>query len=266
MRFGKLTLPKELPKRNRSRYWLCQCDCGNQCEVAEKHLNENGTKSCGCLSRRAEPHTIGMRFGKLTLLEELPKRNGGRYWLCRCDCGNQCEVAAKHLNENGTKSCGCLFDELAAEKQTDLTGRRFGRLTVLERLYRRGNHTYWRCRCDCGQEIKASLTNLYHGYVMSCGCLHAEQAKINMRNNIHFVQDTCVEKIACQREMVTNTSGHRGVRQVESGNWRAFLTFQKKRHNLGTYKTFEEAVAARLEGEEIYFKTFLDNYYAKQKA
>lgn len=85
-----------------------------------------------------------------------------------------------------------------------------------------------------------------------------------MKTAIHFVDGTCVEKIACQKESAANTSGHRGVYRRENGKWRASMEFQRKRINLGTYDTFEEAVAARLNGEEIY-RNFLTEYYANKQ-
>jgi hypothetical protein len=49
----------------------------------------------------------------------------------------------------------------------DLTGQRFGRLTVLRRDHRH----YWRCRCECGHETVARCDHLATGRTQSCGCL-----------------------------------------------------------------------------------------------
>ena len=35
---------------------------------------------------------------------------------------------------------------------SDLTGRRFGQLTVIRRDHADRGGTYWLCVCDCGQE------------------------------------------------------------------------------------------------------------------
>ena len=57
----------------------------------------------------------------------------------------------------------------------DITGERFGFLVAIERfVYRepRGaTVSYWRCRCDCGEETETALGNLRAGQVLSCGCL-----------------------------------------------------------------------------------------------
>src|SRR5215471_18260115 len=58
----------------------------------------------------------------------------------------------------------------------DLTGQRFGRLTVLHRTGKdRQRHTIWRCRCDDGNEIDVRTENL-GTHTNSCGCLRREQA------------------------------------------------------------------------------------------
>jgi hypothetical protein len=68
-------------------------------------------------------------------------------------------------------------------KLIDLTGRRFGMLTVIERA-----GTYispgdlkkeptWRCRCDCGKESIAYACNLRSGGTRSCGCLRKQNRR-----------------------------------------------------------------------------------------
>lgn len=58
----------------------------------------------------------------------------------------------------------------------DLTGQRFGKLTVLERASN-GNHkqTRWLCRCDCGNERIVQARSLKSGNTKSCGCLQKEK-------------------------------------------------------------------------------------------
>lgn len=57
-------------------------------------------------------------------------------------------------------------------KMIDLTGRRFGKLTVLEQSGRSNQgRVKWRCRCDCGAEAIVSGTDLRSGQTKSCGCL-----------------------------------------------------------------------------------------------
>lgn len=56
----------------------------------------------------------------------------------------------------------------------DLTGKKFGKLTVLRRgqnLKKGKNIVTWDCVCDCGKQKTITRTNLIAGHVKSCGCL-----------------------------------------------------------------------------------------------
>lgn len=56
----------------------------------------------------------------------------------------------------------------------DLTGQRFGRLTVIKRHTPKGQKVRWLCKCDCGNEKDISAYELTSGNTKSCGCLQAE--------------------------------------------------------------------------------------------
>lgn len=65
------------------------------------------------------------------------------------------------------------------QKVKDITGQKFGRLTVLYRDTNEHSYkgAYWVCRCDCGNEHVVLGTNLRRGAVQSCGCMSVEQGK-----------------------------------------------------------------------------------------
>lgn len=50
-RYGKLKVIEEQGVVNKTRYWVCQCDCGNTVFVNTNRLVSGKTKSCGCLSK-----------------------------------------------------------------------------------------------------------------------------------------------------------------------------------------------------------------------
>lgn len=60
-------------------------------------------------------------------------------------------------------------------KSIDLTGKKFGRLTVL-RQFKKGSVKYCECECDCEKHtIKIiNASNLTRGLTKSCGCLSVE--------------------------------------------------------------------------------------------
>ena len=54
----------------------------------------------------------------------------------------------------------------------DLTGKRFGKLTVIERTQNDLSYgSKWLCRCDCGNTVVVLSNNLRRGNTRSCGCL-----------------------------------------------------------------------------------------------
>ena len=63
----------------------------------------------------------------------------------------------------------------------DLTGQKFGRLTVLrqapDKIKPSGAHSkMWECKCDCGNIKIISRSSLVSGDTVSCGCYHKEHA------------------------------------------------------------------------------------------
>ena len=143
------------------------------------------------LKKRILTITPGASFGHLTVLEETKEReNGYTVWRCRCDCGNEYLAASRKLKNGGAVSCKDPSCEYYAEAlrirhhREDLTGRRFGKLTVLgpamaeqktpdmKEVKRDDNgRILWDCKCDCGNKCEATSSELKTGNRKSCGCL-----------------------------------------------------------------------------------------------
>lgn len=71
----------------------------------------------------------------------------------------------------------------------DLTGQKFGRLTIIEFVGRNRHYTpLWRCACECGSESIATTSNLRKGTSQSCGCLQKELA--SARTKTHGMSHT----------------------------------------------------------------------------
>lgn len=60
---------------------------------------------------------VGIKYGRLTVLEELPRdiNSGKDMWLCQCECGNLKKTRGVNLRIGATKSCGCLRNERVKE-------------------------------------------------------------------------------------------------------------------------------------------------------
>lgn len=120
--FGRLTVLSYAYSKNGSRYWKCQCECGNIAYVTTKSLNSGNTQSCGCLhhenvrkmnvktkSKTDQEQIVGQTFDFLTVLEKVPSDKGKTYYLCKCNnCGNIKQIAYSDLVSDRVHACGCL--------------------------------------------------------------------------------------------------------------------------------------------------------------
>ena len=121
---------------------------------------------------------VGQRFGKLVVIKysHAIDRNGKiyHYYKCKCDCGQETFAERNQLLDGRKKSCPCNG---RIQDLNDIVGQRFGKLVVLEYLYSKhlpGNllNHFYKCKCDCGNEIvvkRASLLSTIKPR-KSCGC------------------------------------------------------------------------------------------------
>ncbi len=64
-------------------------------------------------------------------------------------------------------------------KLIDLVGKRFGKLTVIEKAQSKkypsgGGAVVYLCKCDCGNQKEIIAGNLRSGHTTSCGCVQGE--------------------------------------------------------------------------------------------
>lgn len=82
----------------------------------------------------------------------------------------------------------------------DLTGQKFGRLTVLEQaddfVSSGGNKVSgWLCKCDCGNEVRVRGASLLNGTTKSCGCYALSPESKNTKNTIHLFKKEILVKV-----------------------------------------------------------------------
>ena len=144
--------------------------------------------------------------------------------------------------------------------ELELTGMRFGRLTVIEKTAERKNRkTLWRCRCDCGNECVEIGYLLKNGSVKSCGCLQREaRLRQSMRNSV------LKEHIYSKTLNSNNRSGIKGVFwNSQKQMWQAKIKYDYKNYHLCFSDDIRICAAARKEAERaVQNGTFL-RYYGK---
>lgn len=121
----------------------------------------------------AREDLTGKSFGNLKVIRRLEEKKDGYFlWLCQCTCGNTRKVDTRRLKRGTVTSCGCISkgDARQGKIAEDLTGRRFGKLTVLYRTQNQRGRTCWMCRCDCGRKKAVTAHELKAGKTKSCGC------------------------------------------------------------------------------------------------
>lgn len=146
-------------------------------------------------------------------------------------------------------------------RKLDLTGQRYGRLTVLGPAENIGSRTAWRCRCDCGRETVVRTNRLRSGHTTSCGCRAPGAAPGRGLFGLTYIDGTCIEMLQTKRVRRNNTSGVTGVDWMPGKRrWRATICFKGKRHYLGSYASLEEAAEARRQAEKRFYDSFLQEY------
>lgn len=120
----------------------------------------------------------GKRFGRLTVIERAENKGEKTMWKCVCDCGNIITTNGAMLKNGNTKSCGCYARECESKRKfIDLTGQKFGRLTVIKRVENKGRRTAYLCLCDCGSEKVITAEHLRGGKTVSCGCYQSQSSR-----------------------------------------------------------------------------------------
>lgn len=191
MRFNKLVVLNEREQRNGKTYLKCKCDCGNETWVSNGNLTSGEVKSCGCLSHQCNRELedlTGKTYNDLTVINLAFKKDGHRYWHCKCKCGNEKDIETSDLTTNQVKSCGC-------KKYLQINpGDKFGKLTVISKItdhYAPNGGILYECNCDCGTKSHIVLgSNLVNGRIKSCGCgrniSYQEENISNLLKQLHL--------------------------------------------------------------------------------
>lgn len=107
--YGKLTAVRRV-HRNRFSQWIWEflCTCGKRKFCVPSTLNQSAHPSCGrCqLKSGVKPKNLANRkVGFWTVLKRARPEAREVYYLCRCRCGLEREVKAKHLVHKKSLSC-----------------------------------------------------------------------------------------------------------------------------------------------------------------
>lgn len=112
--------------------------------------------------------------------------------------------------------------------KVDLTGKRFGRLTVIrETDIRKNGSVVWECRCDCGNIVFAKQNHLARGAVVSCGCYNKDVITIHGMTNSKLFNVWSSMKLRCFCETHPQYKDYGGRGITVCDEWLEFDNFHK---------------------------------------
>lgn len=221
-------------------------DCKSLEEAIETRKNWDKTYGTPKSKALDKESLIGKRFGKLVVKDLESNVKGSRLWKCQCDCGNTAYVTTTNLKSGSTRSCGCM-PKGAKHQYDDLTGRRFGKLTVTKYLFTNdARESVWECRCDCGNTCEVTNPQLKRGMTVQCSECRKTFKKRNGGTMVDGLVDNKINDIQVLRYTdkpnARNTTGFRGVSFRKSRNYYvATLTINGKTRTKTGFKTAADA-------------------------
>ena len=185
--YGELTILNIIEEEKNSKLFKkceCLCSCGKKTCHRLSNVLWGSTKSCGHLSNRLNGYKgnysrfIGDKFGELTVLnvkEEKKNSTLVRKFECLCSCGKKVTKRSDYILYGKIKSCGHLKGVNLKKDFSNLIGKKFNRLTILdisEPMTKLKSQRICTCLCSCGRKVEKNLSLVIKGYTKSCGfCL-----------------------------------------------------------------------------------------------
>lgn len=99
-------------------------------------------------------------------------------------CKSMCRMHYMRVRRSGTTDAPDLV-------RFDLTGQRFGRLTVMERSQKvspnpKKPRVYWLCKCECGKIWPVESSCLRTGNTKGCGCTNIPNRTHNLSKTTEY--------------------------------------------------------------------------------
>lgn len=236
--FGRLTVleeaePRREPSGHLRRYWLCECSCDKHTRkiITSRSLTSGHSTSCGCT--RLETAIPAM---------QLANKKENTFEICG--------EYAKGFDDSGNMF---LIDTSDIDK---IKTNYWYRVKINDRD---GNSTYyfythvWYDMKDHKLSMQEFITG--EKFVDHINHDGTDNRRCNLRTGNALIGSNQSHNNINHRLGKNNTSGYKGVIYLKDNDkWLAQIGINYKTIRLGTFNTKEEAIQARKEGEEKYYK------------
>lgn len=110
--------------------------------------------------------------------------------------------------------------------KNDLTGQKFGKLTVLyqtdDYVNPQGKHrSRWHCICDCDNEVDVTGSHLTRGNCISCGCYRGQQIGIKSKryNSYKILNNITIIYTNKDEEILVDTESFNNIPKIQEICW-----------------------------------------------
>ena len=199
-KYNHLIVTRRDKVKNCRSFWICKCEiCGKEYSFSGTALRQNPNHfDCPTCEK------VGQQYGRLKVIEyAYTSEDRHKYWMCECECGNREIIKATDLNTSKRVECLICQKKKHKTQYIDETGKRYGKLTVLELdTEKSSKNAFWKCKCDCGTLLTVEGTKLRSGHTQSCGCIIStgefkisqilSNANISFKKQVTF--ENCLDK------------------------------------------------------------------------
>ncbi len=186
------------------------------------------------------------------------KQKGRAYYKCLCDCGNIKEIRRDGLISGNIKSCGCLNRKNYTKHGRSRTLEYKSWQSMLERCNnpKKDNYNRYGGRgiTVCGRWY------VFKNFFKDMGKRPKDLTLERIDNDGNYEPSNCkwatrTAQMRNRRLQKTNTTGINGVGWVKKRKkYRVNIRANNKRYFIGEFNALEQAIKARKQAEEKYWK------------
>ena len=177
----------------------------------------------------------GTRFGRLVVLARAENKGSEVQWLCKCDCGTIVAVNGKSLRRGQTKSCGCIRDELTAERFTTHGATKSDKTNHDYRIY-----AIWRTMIDRCYNPHCTGYDRYggRGIIVCAEWLHSFEAFRMWAKNNGYQENLSIDRLnGMEGYTPENCRWATPVQQTRNRKCTRFLTYMGEKKTIMEWAT-----------------------------